>query len=144
MLSVRDWLESDLDKIYQIEQASFSDPWSRQMLEDAFNSFNFKGFVIEDGFNVVGYVGGSYVLDEGEIFLVAVDSAYRNRGYAKELLNALLSRYASFGVKKVFLEVRKSNAPAIACYTFCGFEKIGERARYYKDGEDAIIMEKRI
>ena len=138
---IRHWGLADVERINQIEQASFSDPWSKDSLESVSNASNFYGFVIEEDGNVVGYIGAASVLDEGEILLVAVDKAFRGRGFGKMLVNTLLKDYGCNGVKKVFLEVRKSNAPAIACYEKCGFIKIAERARYYRDGEDAIIME---
>lgn len=144
MLKLRAWAVSDLDRIGEIEQSSFSDPWPGQMLEGAFRSPNFIGFVLEEESRVVGYIGGGHVLDEGEVFLVAVDSQSRNKGYGKMLVNEFIRSCLDYGVKRVFLEVRRSNTTAIACYTSCGFIKIAERARYYGDGEDAIIMEKKI
>ena len=138
---IRAWGVADVERINQIEQASFSDPWSKQMLEDVVNLPNFCGFVIETDGEVVGYIGASSVLDEGEILLVAVDEKFRGNGLGQTLVKKLLKIYAEKGIKKVFLEVRKSNFPAITCHTKCGFIKIAERARYYKDGEDAIIME---
>lgn len=138
---IRSWELVDVDRINQIEQASFSDPWTKESLIAVANASNFYGLVAEDDGIVVGYIGASSVLDEGEILLVAVDGAFRGKGYGKMLVNTLLKEYKGNGVKKVFLEVRKSNAPAIACYKKCGFVKIAERARYYRDGEDALIME---
>lgn len=138
---IRAWELADVERINQIEQASFSDPWSKDALVGVTKAFNFCGLVIEENGVVVGYIGASSVLDEGEILLVAVDGAFRGKGYGKMLVNSLLKAFGENGVKKVFLEVRKSNAPAIACYEKCGFSKIAERARYYRDGEDAIIME---
>lgn len=138
---IRTWELADVERINQIEQASFSDPWSKDSLVGVTNASNFFGLVAEENSEVVGYIGASSVLDEGEILLVAVDKAFRCKGLGKMLVNGLLKAYSDNGVKKVFLEVRKSNAPAIACYEKCGFIKIAERARYYRDGEDAIIME---
>ncbi|MBR2385129.1 MAG: ribosomal protein S18-alanine N-acetyltransferase [Clostridia bacterium] len=138
---IRKWMLADTERINQIEQASFSDPWSKQTLGEIVDAPNFFGLVIEVEGVVVGYIGASSVLDEGEILLVAVDEKYRGKGLGKTLVNTLLERYASNAIKKVFLEVRRSNAQAISCYQKCGFVKIAERARYYRDGEDAIIME---
>ena len=141
---IRRWEFADLERINQIEQASFSDPWSLNALEGVTNASNFFGLVIEENDIVVGYVGANSVLDEGEILLVAVDSNCRGKGYGKALVNTLLDEFSSKDIKVVFLEVRKSNATAIACYQKCGFYKIAERARYYRDGEDAIIMERKL
>jgi ribosomal protein S18 acetylase RimI-like enzyme len=43
-------------------------------------------------------------------------------------------------VKHVLLEVRRSNAAAIALYRVFGFFAMGVRARYYPDDEDAVEM----
>lgn len=141
---IRAWEQGDLDSINRIEQASFSDPWSKKMLEDAMGMPRFLGFVIEEQGDVIGYIGASFVLDEGEILLVAVDETKRGNGYGKLLVSTLIEELSKQGVSVVFLEVRKSNSRAIACYEGCGFSKISERARYYGDGEDAIIMERKI
>ena len=138
---LRQWTALDVERINQIEQASFSDPWSKQMLDGVVKLPNFFGLVIENEGVVVGYIGATSVLDEGEILLVAVDEKFRGNGLGKTLVSALLENYSKSGIKKVFLEVRRGNAAAIACYKKCAFVKIAQRARYYSDGEDAIIME---
>ena len=43
-----------------------------------------------------------------------------------------------------FLEVRASNAAACRLYSKMGFEEVGIRKGYYSDGEDALLMEKRL
>ena len=141
---IRPWERRDIERINQIEQASFLDPWSKKMLEDVLSLPTFFGVVIEIEGDVIAYIGASSVLDEGEILLVAVDEKFRRQGLGKILVSNLLEVYSSMQIKKVFLEVRRSNAQAIACYLKCGFTKIAERARYYSDGEDAIIMEANI
>ncbi len=141
---IRAWEQGDLEKISRIEEESFSDPWSKDMLSGAMRLPNFRGFVIDLDGEVIGYIGASSVLDEGEILLVAVDGEYRGKGYGKLLVNVLLEEFSSKGVAVVFLEVRRSNARAIACYEGCGFKKIAERAGYYRDGEDALIMERKL
>ena len=138
---IRPWMLADIERISQIEQESFSDPWSQKMLEDVTQARNFYGLVLENDGLVIGYVGASFVLDEGEILLVAIDGAFRGQGHGKQLVDTLLKSFKEKEIAKVFLEVRRSNFVAIACYQKCGFIKIAERARYYSDGEDAIIME---
>ena len=68
---------------------------------------------------------------------VAVAAEYRRRGIAGKLLEKALEGFEG----DVFLEVRKSNLPAIALYEKLGFKKIAERKNYYdRPCEDAIIM----
>ena len=63
-----------------------------------------------------------------------------DQGVATALLTALLERLPSRD-EQVTLEVRQSNAGAIALYERFGFKAAGVRRRYYQDnGEDAVIM----
>ena len=94
----------------------------------------------EDG-TLLGYAGLLVVLDEGYITNVAVRPAYRRQGIASDLLG-VFERFAR-GHQLTFLtlEVRASNAPAIALYEKYGFQRAGVRPNYYQSPrEDAIIM----
>ncbi|MCL2261001.1 MAG: ribosomal protein S18-alanine N-acetyltransferase [Fibromonadales bacterium] len=80
------------------------------------------------------------VLDECELLYIAVDQAERGKGFAKMLMEYCHRELAALGAKSFFLEVRKSNAVAIALYKKLGYAQIAERKKYYMDGEDAMIM----
>jgi ribosomal-protein-alanine N-acetyltransferase len=70
---------------------------------------------------------------------IAVDPARRRRGIAWMLLEQMIERAGPNS--EYTLEVRTSNAPAIALYERYGFRPAGTRPRYYRDnGEDAVIM----
>jgi ribosomal-protein-alanine N-acetyltransferase len=74
------------------------------------------------------------------IMNVAVDPDDRRVGVARALLGELLARVDDEAARFT-LEVRRSNAPAIALYERFGFRSAGMRRRYYQDnGEDALIM----
>ena len=139
---IREWQKEDNQKICLLESKCFSDPWSLQMIEGAFSLATFSGLVVCENDEVVGYIGGQNLFEDGEIFLVAVDKNYRQKGYGKSLVLAFADKLKGQGVEKLFLEVRVSNTPAISCYERCGFYKIAERKNYYSNGEDALIMEK--
>ena len=93
----------------------------------------------EDG-AVLGYAVLSAVLDEGNLDNIAVAPEYRRRGVADALLGAL----TGFGrecLALLTLEVRASNAPAIALYEKHGFAAVGRRKNYYSaPREDAVLM----
>ncbi len=137
-----------LEQLLAIEQEAFAEPWTRaDYLEEAARPIahilalvNEKG--AEDEPLLLAYAGFWQVLDEADINNVAVAAAQRGRGYGGELLRAVLARALQLGCKRLTLEVRPSNAPALALYQSLGFVVCGRRSGYYQDnGEDALLME---
>jgi len=82
--------------------------------------------------------------DEGEILSIGVTPAARRQGLAGALLLALLKSARESGVSRLFLEVDNANIAAIGLYEAFGFAQIAERAGYYRDGADALIMRKNL
>jgi ribosomal-protein-alanine N-acetyltransferase len=81
--------------------------------------------------------------DEAEIITVGVRTAARGTGTATALIGLMENELRKKNVKKVFLEVAADNFAALGLYRKNGFDKIGDRQKYY-DGVDAITMEKNI
>lgn len=130
-----------IPQIAALERACFSHPWSEQALQNEL--WNDSAVIIvaegEDG-TVLGYAGLQTVLDEGYINNVAVDEQYRRQGIADELIAAFV-RFGQAKLAFLTLEVRASNAPAIALYAKHGFAEVGRRKNYYEDPrEDAVLM----
>ena len=130
-----------IPQIAALEKTCFSHPWSEELLRQAL--WNEAAAIVvaegEDG-TVLGYAGVSTVLDEGYIDNVAVNPRFRRQGVADELI-AALARFGRAKLAFLTLEVRASNAPAIALYRKHGFEEAGRRKNYYtKPAEDAVIM----
>ena len=82
----------------------------------------------------------STVLDETSLTTLAVHPSARRRGLAEALLRECQARATDSGSAHFFLEVRASNAPAIALYRKCGLARVGRRKRYYADNEDALLF----
>jgi ribosomal-protein-alanine N-acetyltransferase len=80
------------------------------------------------------------VADEVEVLFVATHPAHRRRGLARRLLAHALGEAAADGASAALLEVRRSNQGARALYESLGFTAVGERLRYYDDGEDALLL----
>jgi ribosomal-protein-alanine N-acetyltransferase len=94
---------------------------------------------------VIGFLIGRCVVDEAEILNLAVAQGNRRRGEGTALLKAALEEFCTRGVSRVFLEVRDSNAAAVAFYEKHGFSKVGRREGYYREPfESAIVMENKI
>jgi len=89
---------------------------------------------------VVGYVGFWFIVDEVHISTIAVHPDWRGRGVGNQLLRTALRRALELGAAEATLEVRVSNHAAQNLYRKYGFENVGERKRYYRNGEDALLM----
>ena len=143
-MELRKWKYEDIMSIAALEKQCFSDPWSFRMLADTFFGENVITAVAEEEGQLAGYGFAVLAGEDADIANVAVAPAFRRRGFARQILESLEKRAASAGVGRIFLEVRVSNAPAMALYLKCGYVGRYVRPRYYGDGEDALIMEKQL
>jgi [ribosomal protein S18]-alanine N-acetyltransferase len=90
---------------------------------------------------VQGFVVASQLPAQAELETIAVAPASQRRGIARCLLQSLMEELGPAGIHEVWLEVRVSNAPAVALYRSLGFRETGRRPRYYADPvEDALLM----
>ena len=132
---------SHIPQILALEQACFSTPWTETMLTDALFDPQASFLVAEDEEgNVLGYAGLHVIVDEGYIDNIAVEPDARRHGVASALLD-VYCRFGGANLAFLTLEVRSSNAPAIALYEKHGFQRVGLRPGYYQHPrEDAVIM----
>lgn len=98
-------------------------------------------FAAESDGQLIGYAGVQIVLDEGYITNIASRPDMRRQGVGNALLEALADLARKKDLSFLTLEVRLSNAPAIALYTRHDFVPVGVRKNYYhKPAEDALLM----
>ena len=133
--------EQDLDQLFEIEETCFSHPWSKDSLRSELGSEHniFLAAKVEE--NIIGFCLISVIAGEGTILQVAVHPEYRAKGIGKKLTSAAIEQAKELGTEVIFLEVRVTNTPARRLYQSLGFEKIDLRKGYYRDGENAIIMQ---
>lgn len=142
-ISLRPATEDDLPLMLEIERASYPLPWT----EGAFREELLKPFsnvlVLTDDETdsiVVGYIVFWTMFDECHILNVAVNSDWRGLGHAKNLVGHAINVAIRKNMKRLFLEVRKSNEGAIALYKSLGFYVDHIKETFYDDGEDALFM----
>ena len=131
-----------LDQVVEIDNRSFSIPWSRKMFFDELMNEHARYFVsIADEKTPVGYIGMHVVFDEAYLTNIAVSPDHRRLGIGKKLLSRILETCREMDVTSVTLEVRVSNEVAISLYRSFGFRPVGKRINYYRNPtEDAYIM----
>ena len=131
----------ELDEILTLENASFSDPWTKGMFEDALENSSVRFYIARHSEEICGYLAVLFCEPEAEILSIAVARDKRRLGVASALLDRFYSDEMIKGVDAVFLEVRESNLPARGLYHKYGYEEIGIRKNYYRfPRENAIIM----
>ena len=134
-----------LGQIVQLEQQSFSSPWSKEVLlgELACRVAFVSGVVSGD--RLLAYSFCRVVVDELHILNLAVDAEFRGRGIGSALLSHDILEAISRGVNYSILEVRRSNLAAQRLYLKFGFEFVGVRKHYYRDNrEDALVYQRRL
>ena len=132
----------DIDGVLQIEQESFSSPWSRWIFESELSKGDRSHFLVakSEG-EILGYIGFWMIFDEAHIVNVAVRADLRRSGIGTLLLASALIMADRIGAKKATLEVRVTNTPAQSLYQKFGFEMISIRKNFYSDtNEDAYVM----
>ena len=137
----------DLDDIYALECASFSDDrLSRRALRRFLKASHRPLLAARLGGRLAGYI--LVVMTSGSraarIYSLAVDAAFARRGVGRELLRAG-ERYAlAHGREAMRLEARYDNLAALALYERAGYRDFGSYPGYYADGAEALRLEKRL
>lgn len=90
---------------------------------------------------VIGYVGFRFQTKEAHISTIAVHPAWRGRGLGELLLLTAVEKVLEMKMSRLSLEVRPSNHMAQHLYHKYGFRFTGVRRGYYRDGEDAWLMD---
>ncbi len=135
----------DIDFVYNEEKRIFGTSLGKEMLYNEVNRNPLANhfIAIENGVRV-GYVSSWIDVQRAEILNLFVTKKYRNKGIGKSLVNQVIKICVQKEVTHLSLEVRTSNKSAINLYRSLGFRKVLVREKYYQDGEDAILMVRKI
>jgi ribosomal-protein-alanine N-acetyltransferase len=141
LLPVGPAVASDAAALASLARASSLPGWSEASLRAAFADPAMIARVARSSHRAArGFVVARCAADEVEILLVVVAPAARRYGVGTALVAAALADAARTGARAAHLEVRASNAAAIALYQRLGFVAVGRRPRYYDAKEDAVRM----
>ena len=145
MISIVKMESCHVVQIAELEKLCFSEPWSENSIATELTNPLSAWLVAMDGQALAGYVGSQSVMGESDMMNIAVNPQYRRQGVAQALVQELTALLKENGNQSLTLEVRVSNAPAIALYEKLGFMQVGRRPNYYRSPkEDALILKKQL
>lgn len=139
-----------LPDLLKIEEACFSAPWTRKMLEAEFGGNPFAHFLVArrqadaEGVAgaIIGYLCYWIVFEEVRLMNLAVIQSMRHQGVARSLVCAALQAGLTQSAQRAVLEVRASNDAAQSLYRSLNFRQVAVRPKYYDcPVEDAVLME---
>lgn len=147
-LRLRPAVEADLPRLFEIERAAHSHPWTEAQLRSelgrAYAAVLCAEAIPGSGEGTPARIDGFIVYwvihDELHVLDVVAAPEARRRGVGRALMEAALADGVRRGAARAMLEVRRSNAPALALYRTLGFLHDTVRRGYYQDGEDAVLM----
>lgn len=140
-MPIREMKESDLPQVLAIQrELSFQDWNEKQFLAEIRASYALC--VVCETDSVEGYAVFHLMGPDSELLSIATKPSVQRKGIGTALLQAGLERLDFSAGDKMFLEVREGNSKARSFYEKHGFAPYGNRARYYSDGENAILYSK--
>jgi len=133
----------DLDAVIAIEETIYPHPWTRGNFSDSLAA-GYHCWILECGDAVAGYGVVAIAAEEAHLLNLSVAAGWQRRGLGRHMLGFLLKLARDYRASRILLEVRPSNAAALALYASAGFSRIGVRRGYYPAGEareDAVVLE---
>ena len=142
-MTIRYASSNDFDRIYEIEKRVFSNPWSKESIKKELdNDSKSLNLISEIDGQLMGYFFSHMISNEVHILNIAIDVSFQHRGNGEDFFNQIFKKYLEYA--NVFLEVKRTNLPAINLYHKFGFEEIDIRKMYYSDGQDAVVMSRKV
>lgn len=131
-------LKNMIEDVFEIEK-TFFDLKTNQSMLDSFDSNNLFYFVLFLDEKIVGFLECSIVLDEAELFEIAIKEEFQGQKLSVELMKFFINFCKEKNINTIFLEVNIINTKAISLYEKFGFIRYGVRKKYYGDN-DAVLM----
>ena len=127
--------------VAEMEHQIFPDKWSERAVLDTLENEQTICLTAEKAGRLIGYLFAYVAADEADIARVAVLKESRKQGVGSELMKELKKVGQEQELKKLLLDVRRSNTAARAFYKKHGFTEDGVRPGFYeKPEEDAVLM----
>lgn len=120
----------------------FPQPWSEAEFASLLNLPGCSAWVCREAGRFVALALFRQAVDEAEVLTLATHPDCRRSGHADNILTTGEKALLDQGVGRVFLEVSTANPGALSLYSRAGYDELARRPAYYRDGSDALVLEK--
>jgi ribosomal-protein-alanine N-acetyltransferase len=151
-VAIRNFEAKFADEIMQIQAETGLSFWSKKdyINELVKDDSIFKVAQTADkkiiGFALVRLLIGDSAasFDSSEILNIAVRKSFQKQGFGQIIFGEIFCELEQKNIKEIWLEVRESNAKAIAFYQKNGFEFQFERKNYYQNPPENALVYRRL
>ena len=143
MISIKRMNENDSDLCYELDSNTIS-LWSKKQWTKEFKKEGTRIFGLSLENFVIGICVIQFVLDEAHINYFVVNQKYRKKGFGSYLMSYLIKKCKKLNINRLLLEVSQNNLIAESFYNRFDFHTVGTRKKYYKDGSNALLKEKKL
>lgn len=138
MIFVTKAIRDDLSEILNLDFDNFSNNFDEKFYLNYIEQE--KILLAKEKDKTVGYILFEYIINEAEIYKMAVSKKYRKLGIGSLIMEKFLNFMSEKAVDKIFLEVRESNFAAINLYRKFGFVNVRTIIDYYRDPKENGVM----
>ena len=141
-MTLRKATGEDIESILMIDHEVLQTNWSEVLYLEAMILKDNYFYVLDLEGVCIGFILFRSLGDDAEVLQNAVQKDYQNFGFGKVMLEKMIQKVHSKGLKYLYLEVSEHNTPAYEFYRKYGFERIHVRKNYYGISDDALVMRK--
>tara|TARA_Y100001978_G_scaffold201235_1_gene219130 strand:+ start:1560 stop:1991 length:432 start_codon:yes stop_codon:yes gene_type:complete len=134
---------NDLKECYEIDYMTIG-LWSIKQWENELKKEYVYAFACFRNYKIVGVCVFQIIFCIAELTFISIHPTFKRKGIGKKLLEEILKKCNSFAVEKIILEVSEKNIAALNFYRSFGFKTVGIRKKYYEDGSNALMQEKKL
>ena len=142
MLSIKEIDQTESKLCYELDLDTIC-LWTKKQWQSELNKKGTKVVAILCKEKIIGIYVVQIIIDEAQINYFSIKQKFRRKGYGSYLMNYLIKECEKLNIKKLLLEVSETNLIAEIFYRKFKFLTVGKRKKYYKDGADAVLKEKK-
>lgn len=145
VIIIRKFQPEDMFPVIKLASETLPEQYSPSLFNYLYETFPQGFIIVEKLHKIIGFVVGIKTnINNARILMLSISEKQRKRGVGSALLNHFLKEMAVQNIKRIDLEVRTDNKPAIKFYQKNGFNIIELLPKFYQNGEDAYQMRRAI